>query len=134
MTTLDEVGSYVGTNVGSLTLGTNLFIGMMPDTPTICAAIFETASMAPDFTMNGSDAEPVLENPRIMLYVRHSSYSTGRSLIDTIWKQMQNVSNESLSSVTYLRIQGLGSPEFLERDKNFNVMFRANFQVMKELS
>jgi hypothetical protein len=134
MATLDEIATYIGTNVSGLTLGTNLFIGMMPDSPAICAAVYETSTMTPDFTMNSGDNEPVLENPRVMLYLRHTSYSTGKDLINTAWKQAQNVCNQTLSSVNYLRIQGLGSPEFLERDTNFNVIFSANFQVTKALS
>lgn len=134
MALLDEVGTYLDTNVSALTLGTNLFLGLMPDTPAICASIYELTSMSPYFTMNGSTSEPVLENPRVMLYVRHSVYSTGRALIETVWKQLNEVSDDTLSSVGYLRIAGLGSPEFLERDENFNVMFSCNFQVMKALS
>jgi hypothetical protein len=134
MALLDEVGTYIGTNVSGLTLGTNLFLGMMPDTPAICAAIYNTTSDAPYFTMNGSTTEPSLENPRVMLYLRHSSYSTGEALMYTTWKKMTEVSDDTLSSVNYLRLQALGSPEFLERDENFNVIFSANFQAMKALS
>ena len=134
MALLDEVGTYIGTNVSGLTLGTNLFLGMMPDTPAICAAIYNTTSDAPYFTMNGSTTEPSLENPRVMLYLRHSSYSTGEALMYTTWKKMTEVSDDTLSSVNYLRLQALGSPEFLERDEIFNVIFSANFQAMKALS
>ena len=111
MALLDEVGTYIGTNVSGLTLGTNLFLGMMPDTPAICAAIYNTTSDAPYFTMNGSTTEPSLENPRVMLYLRHSSYSTGEALMYTTWKKMTEVSDDTLSSVNYLRLQALGSPE-----------------------
>jgi hypothetical protein len=134
MALLDEVGTYIGTSVSGLTLGTNLFLGMMPDTPTICAAIYNTTSDAPYFTMNGANSQPSLENPRVMLYLRHTSYSTGEALIYTAWKEMTEVSDDTLSSVNYLRLQALGSPEFLERDENLNVMFSANFQAMKALS
>ena len=134
MALLDEVGTYIGTNVSGLTLGTNLFLGMMPDTPAICAAIYNTNSDAPYFTMNVSTTEPSLENPRVMLYLRHSSYSTGEALMYTTWKKMTEVSDDTLSSVNYLRLQALGSPEFIERDENFNVIFSANFQAMKALS
>ena len=81
MALLDEVGTYVSTNVSELTIGTNLFLSMMLDTPTICAAIYSVTSDAPYFTMNGSTTEPVLENPRVQLYVRHSSYAPGEALV-----------------------------------------------------
>lgn len=134
MALLDEVGTYVSANVSGLTLGTNLYLSMMPDTPDICAALYSLTTDSPYFTMNGSNSQPVLENPRIQLYVRHSSYATGEALVYTTWKQMTEVSNDTLSGVNYLRLQALGSPEFLERDDNHNVIFHATFQAMKALS
>tara|TARA_Y100001951_G_scaffold96134_1_gene94462 strand:- start:259 stop:663 length:405 start_codon:yes stop_codon:yes gene_type:complete len=131
---LDEVGAYVSTNVSALTIGTNLFLSMMPDEPAICAALYSVTSDVPYFTMNGANNQPVLENPRIQLYVRHSSYATGEALAYTIWQQMTEVADEALSGVDYLRLQAMGSPEFLERDENFNVLWSANFQAMKALS
>lgn len=134
MTVLDEVGTYISTNVTGVTLGTNLFIGLLPDSPGNCVAIFETVTDAPYYVMNGTTSIPQLENPRMMLYVRNASYVTGRALIETIWRQLQEVSEDALSSVVYHRIQAFGSPKFLERDSNFNVMFSANFKIMKDLS
>ncbi len=134
MALLDEVGTYVSDNVSGLTLGTNLYLSMMPDTPDICAALYSLTTDSPYFTMNGSTTQPVLENPRIQLYVRHSSYATGEALIYTTWKQMTEVSDNTLSGVNYLRLQALGSPEFLERDSNHNVIFHPPFQAMKALS
>ena len=134
MALLDEVGTYVSDNVSGLTLGTNLYLSMMPDTPDICAALYSLTTDSPYFTMNGSTTQPVLENPRIQLYVRHSSYATGEALIYTTWKQMTEVSDNTLSGVNYLRLQALGSPEFLERDSNHNVIFHTTFQAMKALS
>jgi hypothetical protein len=131
---LDEVGTYVSANVSGLTLGTNLFLSMLPDSPAICAALYSVTSDVPYFTMNGSTSEPVLENPRVQLYLRHSSYATGEALMYTIWKQMTEVSDDTLSGVSYLRLQALGSPQFLERDDNFNVLWTTNFQAMKALS
>ncbi len=134
MALLDEVGTYVSANVSGLTLGTNLYLSMMPDTPDICAALYSLTTDSPYFTMNGSTSQPVLENPRIQLYVRHSSYATGEALVYTTWQQMTEVSDDTLSGVNYLRLQALGSPEFLERDSNHNVIFTATFQAMKALS
>ena len=134
MALLDEVGTYVSANVTGLTLGTNLYLSMMPDTPDICAALYSLTTDSPYFTMNGSNTQPVLENPRIQLYLRHSSYATGEALVYTTWKQMTEVSDDTLSGVNYLRLQALGSPEFLERDSNHNVIFTATFQAMKALS
>ena len=47
---------------------------------------------------------------------------------------MTEAADDTLSGVEYLRLQALGSPEFLERDDNFNVLWSANFQAMQALS
>ena len=134
MALLDEVGTYLAANLGTLTQGTNLFQGMLPDEPAVCTALFNTTSSVPYFPLNGSTSEPTIENPRLMVYVRHTSYSGGETLMQSVWRELTKVSNDTLSSVNYLRLEALGSPEFLERDDNFNVLFAANFQAMKALS
>ena len=42
---LDDVGTFMAANVTavSLTLGTNLFLGRLPESPDTCVAIYETA-------------------------------------------------------------------------------------------
>ena len=49
MAFLPEIGTYLAANVTAttLTLGTNLFLGRLPDTPNTCGAIFETGGLTP---------------------------------------------------------------------------------------
>ena len=49
-TILESIGDYLVTN--SLgTLGTNLFLGTLPESPDVCTAVFENSGTPPAFTM-----------------------------------------------------------------------------------
>jgi hypothetical protein len=56
MAFLPEIGTYLAATVTdtALTLGTNLFLGRLPDTPDTCVALFETGGLTPAETMGGS--------------------------------------------------------------------------------
>jgi len=125
---LGEVGTYIVAN-SSYVEGTDLFYGFLPETPDNCLALYELTSSPPDFTL-GTDL-PVFERPRIQMYVRNTSYSTGRSAAETIWQLLTKISNQDLTGVRYHRIQAISSVQFLSRDKNRRSTFTANLDVTK---
>ena len=65
MALLTDVGAYLDAQVSaaSLTAGTNLFYGRLPEVPDTCVALYETGGGVPDDTM-GNNSAPVFENPR----------------------------------------------------------------------
>jgi hypothetical protein len=130
---LDEVATYLDTQLVTLTAGTNLFAGTLPETPIECVALFENLSMPPVET-HGDGTRPVIEKPRLQVIVRSTNYSSGRVLIDSVWEQLQVVSNDTLSGVRYFRIASSDSPTLLNRDANQRPLFSCNFDVWKELS
>ncbi|MGA1036649.1 MAG: minor capsid protein [Ilumatobacteraceae bacterium] len=132
MALLDEVGAYLETEIGSLTLGTNLFLGRMPDDPDTCVTVYEYGGDAPVNTM-GSDAMPPVEQPRIQILVRASGYSTARTLALSCWTAVEAILNENLSGTRYHRVSANQSPFPLERDSQDRVLFAQNFRVQKEL-
>lgn len=132
MALLDEIGTYLAAQVGSLTLGTNLFLGRMPDDPDTCVALYEYGGDAPVNTM-GSDAMPPVEQPRIQILVRASGYSSARTLSLECWTAVEAVLNEELSGTRYHRIAANQSPFPLERDSHDRVLFAQNFRVQKVL-
>lgn len=132
MALLDEVGTYLEAQVGSLTLGTNLFLGRLPDDPDTCVVVYEYGGDAPVSTM-GSDAMPPVEQPRIQVLTRASGYSSARTLALSCFTAVESILNESLSGVRYHRISAIQSPFPLERDSHDRVLFAQNFRVQKEL-
>lgn len=132
MSLLDDLGAYLAAQVGTLTLGTNLYLARLPDTPDTCVAVYEYVGGAPVATMNGA-AKPLVEQPRVQIVTRASSYSTARSLADDIWTALEQVVNDTTlaSGDRYHRIAGLQSPFALERDSHDRIILAQNYEITK---
>ena len=145
---LKEIGTYLQSQ-GIGTLGTNLFLGLMPDEPDNCIALFEYAGSPPDLHWNG-------EYPGLQVRVRGTSYEAARSKIGDIVKKLHGLYEQILSDegepegisdegedngeeeptpvtgTRYLLIKARGSPEVLKRDNNNRVELFVNFEIIKE--
>ena len=135
MSVLDEVGTYLASTVTNvtLTLGTNLFLGRLPDDPDTCVSVQETGGQGPINTMSNNSA-PVIEQPNVQTLIRASSYSTGRALAKDVFDQMNLVTNEDLSSTRYERIEAIQSPFPIMRDSQDRAVFSINFTCQKTIS
>lgn len=135
MAFLPEIGTYLVSTVTAqtLVLGTNLFLGRLPDTPDICVAVIETAGQSAVDAMGGSTL-PAYTRPRAQVLVRAVSYSDASALAEDIFKQIQKIDNESLSGVRYLRANGMQSPFYLERDMEERAVFSCNYQTLRVLT
>ena len=134
MALLGDVGTFLAANVTdtTLTLGTNLFLGRMPDSPDTCVAIYETGGNAPTDVFGGNTAPPI-ENAGLMCHTRASSYSDCQSLAVDIMKTLTKVINETLTGTTYYKIEANQSPFGLERDEEERMIFSCNFMAVKAL-
>lgn len=127
---LEDLGGYLDTQSASLTLGTNLFLGLIPETVSNCVAIYENSGIAPEFTL-GNDNLPVIERPELQVIVRDSSYATGRALADSCYRILTQIANQTINSVRYLRVQAIATPTVMDRDENRRVLFSTNFYVFR---
>lgn len=129
MTTLVDIATYLDAQQASLTLGTNLFLGRMPDSPDTCVVLYEYGGSAPDNTMGGG--LPVLQNPSVQIAVRAVLYASAESLINLCWGTLEGIVNMSLSGTRYNRVTAIQSPFVLERDSQDRVIFVQNFNVTR---
>ena len=129
MSTLIDIATYLDTQQGSLTLGTNLFVGRMPDTPATCVTLYEYGGTAPDNTMGGG--LPVLQNPSVQITVRATTYAAAETLINLCWVSLEGIVDESLSGTRYNRVSAIQSPFPLERDSQDRIIFVQNFNVTR---
>ena len=121
---LREIGAYLATqNVG--TVGTDIFLGLMPDQPDNCIALFEYAGSPPDLHWNG-------EYPGLQVRVRDKSYAAARTKIGEVMEKLHGLHEQTLSGTRYLLIKARGSPEILKRDNNNRVELFVNFEIIKE--
>ena len=121
---LREIGAYLATkSIG--TVGTDIFLGLMPDQPDNCIALFEYAGSPPDLHWEG-------EYPGLQVRVRNKSYAAARTKIGEVAKKLHGLHEQTLSGTRYLLIKARGSPEVLKRDNNNRVELFVNFEIIKE--
>ena len=134
MSMLTDVGTYLAAasiSTQDLTLGTNLFLGRLPDSPDTCVGLIQTGGTAPTDTFGTS--YPPLETQGLQTLVRAASYATAEALAVDIFKSLQSVENETLTSTLYLKIEGNQSPFPLERDGQERLVVSCNYNVVKTL-
>jgi len=121
---LKEIGTFLQSQ-GIGTLGANLFLGLMPDQPDNCIALFEYAGSPPDLHWNG-------EYPGLQVRVRDKSYQAGKAKIEQIVRVLHGLHETVLGGTRYLLVKARGSPEVLMRDENNRIEFFINFEIIKE--
>ena len=128
-TILESVGDYLVTNnLG--TLGTNLFLGTMPETPDECVAVYENSGSAPAFTMGPGGI--VIDYPMIQIVARagREDYPTARDKAESIRILLASVLESTISSVNIMRIEPMGSVNPLGVDSKFRPMVSVNFRCL----
>lgn len=121
---LKEIGTYLQ-SYGIGTLGADLFLGLMPDQPDNCIALFEYAGSPPDLHWPG-------EYPGLQVRVRNKGYAAAREKIEEVIQKLHGLHEQELSGTRYLLIRARGSPEVLKRDNNNRVELFINFEIIKE--
>jgi len=128
---LNELTTFLQTQ-GLGTQGTDLFYGIVPDTPDALIALLEYP---------GRQSEPLLGTktlglvyPKIQALTRGviNDYDTPRILIQSVVTQFVTILNGSLPG--FLSVEPLADPFYLKRDDNFRCYFACNFLVTKQPS
>lgn len=137
MTMLAEIGTYLDAQLATLTIGTNLFLGQLPESPNTATALFHSPSGRPDFTMGAVDGTaqlPQFEWHRLQVVSRAAntatSYTDAETLIWSIYRQL-SLTNVTMTGVRYLLIEPVAVPAPLEEDKGGRISFVANFDVAR---
>jgi hypothetical protein len=126
-TILEAVGNYLVAQ-GYGTLGTDIFLGKMPNKPDVCIGVYENEGGMPEFTMGAT----LLDNPAIQIIVRAGveDYPTARDKVQAIRLSLAQVANTTLSGVTVLRIAPTGSVLPMGDDTNDRPHVSANFRCI----
>ena len=126
-TILEAIGNYLVAQ-GQGTLGTNLFLSRMPETPDACVCIYEGEGGLPEFTMGNT----ILDNPAIQIIVRgtREDYVTARDKAQTIRLLLAQLADQTLSGVTVLRVSPIGSVLPMGLDKNDRPMVSTNYRAI----
>ena len=129
MTILEAVGDYLQTS-GQGTLGTSLFLSMMPETPDTLVAVYENSGDPPQFTMGA--AAWAIDRPTLQVICRatRGDYPTARDKAEAIRALLGAVTEQTLSGINVMRIQPTGSVVPMGEDENLRPMISVNFECM----
>lgn len=128
-TILESIGDYLVTN--SLgTLGTNLFLGTLPESPDVCTAVFENAGTPPAFTMGTGGI--AIDYPMIQIICRagREDYPVARDAIEVIRNLLASITDVTISNVQILRIEPMGSVNPLGVDPKQRPLLSVNFRCL----
>jgi hypothetical protein len=128
---LEALGDYLQTNsIG--TLGTNIFLGKMPESPDYCVCLYEYEGMAPMQSFGGNPYD--VDMPRIQVVVRgaRDDYPTARDGAKSIKDILSDITDVTISSTKVLRVASLGSTIPLGLDDKDRPRIAANFQAYVE--
>ena len=108
-TVLEALGAYIDLNRGDLTIGNNLFLSKMPDTPDTCVCIYEYQGTVPLMTFGATAIQ--VDRPSVQVAVRaaRDDYATARDLAQALRTLVSGIVNVTSSGVTILRVEPTGS-------------------------
>lgn len=126
MTILEAVGDYLQAQAQG-TLGTNLFLAVMPESPDSCVCVFETAGFAPQFTMG--PAAVAVDQPGLQVICRavRGDYPAARDKADAIRLLLGALLDTTVSGVNIMRIAPEGAVLPMGEDENGRPMVSVNF-------
>lgn len=116
----------------SLTAGTDLFEGPMPELPNACVAITPTGGEEGEYTMGSSLSAPGVEIGRFQLAVRHGTQATAISNANTYHALLANLGPTTLSGRLYHNVESVdGEPYSIGQDENLRWRYVANYRAFK---
>lgn len=121
---LDELATHIDAQT-TLTQGTDLFKGDMPDAPDACAALFET----PGASTPASLADTV-ELRSVQVRSRALKYPDAQTRCEEVYRLLHGVAETTLSGARFVLIEAKQPPFSLGEDGKQRHLFAVNFRVL----
>jgi hypothetical protein len=114
------------------TAGVNMFLGLMPDKPDVCVALYEYAGEQPLEVLRDNGA--TLERPSVQVMVRggRNDYPTARILISSVRDVLTSITDETISGVRFLRVNQNSSINAVGTDENDRPVFTLSLLTVQE--
>ena len=128
-----DIVAYLDTNT-SLTAGTDLFQGPLPELPNNAVSITHTGGEKGDYTMGPSLSGPGIEYGRFQMMVRRTARATAFSDANTYYALLANLGPVTLTSgKIYQDVESLdGEPYNLGQDSQDMWRVVCNFRAAKQ--
>jgi len=114
------------------TPATDLFLGLMPNSPDTVVALYEYAGSPPLEVLVNNNA--TIERPSVQVMTRagRNDYPTARTLIESVRDTLTDITDETISGVRFLRVTQISSINALGVDENDRPRFSLSLQVLVE--
>ena len=113
------------------TVGTDIFIERLPESPDRAIAVLRYSGRAPITVLS---SRIVIEQPSVQVLVRTTSFAESANTIYQIRDLLTSIHNTNLENLYILGILALGSPAVLERDTKNRVIMFCNFDTAYTIS
>lgn len=127
MGALEEVGTYLQV-MGIGSLSSTIFLGYLPEEPSVCTVIYEYPGPGPGRTFNRT----AWENVRLQVVCRDPSYAAADTLATNVWTAL-DVTEVTLSGRRYQAIHPLQSPFLQNRDPEGRTLIACNYEAERTL-
>ena len=127
MPVASDTASYLASNLtGSHVVGTDIFAGLLPDTPDTAICLFQTGGGKPD---------PIesVEYPGLQILVRAPVYTDAWTLANKVFRLLAGTINTTIGSVVYHHFEAMASPLDAGVDSHGRAIFTLAFLVMKNM-
>lgn len=131
--TANDIAAFLA-SAGCGTVGTNLTINDMPDTPDTCGTVYEYPGRPPQHVFGQSAID--VEFPRVQVVFRGPArdHATPRSLAETAYRAMAAAGAQTVGGARVLAMIPQQPPFKLDRDSKERWKFAFNAEVHKGLS
>ncbi len=131
MSVVEAIADYLQAQ-GRGTVGTDIFIGLMPDSPDTSVTVYESAGPGTIQTFGGGVA---LDRVSIQISVRgvRDDYPTARNRAVTIRDTLASVTEVTQGSVRFVRLDPTGYVNSIGRDEEDRPVFTINFIATVDL-
>lgn len=114
------------------TVGTSIFIGLMPSGPDACVALFEYAGEAPMEVFGSGGASVDLVSVQVMARAGRNDYPTAYSLMESVRDSLTAVTDETIETVRFLRVRELSGINAIGVEENDRPRFTLSLQAVVE--
>lgn len=133
MSVLAELGSFLQSR-GIGTVGTDLFLGTLPDAPDACGALREYSGPPPEVGFGSPGL--AFETPAVQVVFRGApnNYPAPRAKAEAAYRALAELQVSSVSGADYLMVTPQQAPFLLERDDKVRPVIVFNVHCYKRLS
>lgn len=128
---LEELADRLDSD-GVGTVGTDIYIGLMPTSPDSCIALYEYAGEAPLEVFQDNAATVEQPSVQVMARAGRNDYPTARALIEAARDSLTAVTNETLGTVRFLRVREISAINAIGGDEKDRPRFTLSLQVAVE--